>query len=216
MSASASAITGGSTAQAETIPVAETRSNERLGMMLFLVSEAIMFAALFGQYFYSRSQLAVWPPEGYEKVPAVPLALVLTVILAVSGFTAHWAQNAIKKGDREKTSAWLAVTIALGVVFLSGQAYEYVNLLAGHGIFGEPDFHPFGINSGIYGSAFFTLTGLHGLHVTGGVLALCVMLGRNLAGHFSARNHFGFEGTVLYWHFVDIVWFVLYAAIYLF
>lgn len=208
MSASASAFSGGSTARAEHHQASRTGlGNEWLGMILFIVSEAMMFGAIFAQYFYSRLNAAQWPPEGVQRVPAVPLALILTVILFVSGFTAHNAQTAIRKGDRYGTQAWLAVTIALGVVFLGGQAYEYLDLIVGEG---------FTIASGIYGSTFYTLTGLHGLHVTGGVIALIVMLARMLMGHFSPTNHFGLEGTILYWHFVDVVWFLLFAVVYVF
>lgn len=217
MSASASAVSGGSTARAEAhVSPPAHRSNEWLGMMLFIVSEAIIFGSLFAQYFYSRFQGPTWPPEGFDRVPAAPLALILTAILAASGFTAHWAQTAQRRGDRDTTTAWLAVTLALGVVFLAGQAFEYANLLTGYDPFTGKAHPPFGLNSGIYGSVFYTLTGLHGLHVTGGLVALGVVLARSLMGHFTPRNHFGLEGTILYWHFVDVVWFFLYVVLYLF
>ncbi len=208
MSASAGAISGGSTAHADVVhPTNTGLGNEWFGMILFVVSEAIMFGAFFAQYFYERVLAPRWPPQGYEGlVEPAPLALVLTVILAVSGITAHNAQTAIRRDDRDALQGWLVVTILLGVAFLAGQAFEYTSL------FNEG----FTISSGIFGSVFFTITGLHGLHVTGGVLVLTSILIRVFLGHFSSRSHFGIEGAVLYWHFVDVVWFLLYAALYLF
>jgi cytochrome c oxidase subunit 3 len=186
------------------------RSNEWLGMILFLASEAVIFGSLFAQYFYVRMVSSSWPPAvglppDFQRVPAGPLALILTVVLAASGFTAHWAQSAIRKDDRESAMGWLGLSAALGLLFLGGQAYEYNELVQ----------HGFGINSGIYGTVFYMLTGLHGLHVTVGVVLLVAILLRTWWGHFTARSHFGFEGTILYWHFVDIVWFFLYFVLYL-
>ncbi len=207
MSATASALSGGSTAHAEPHPQSNTGlRNEWFGMILFLVSEAIMFGSFFAQYFYNRVQSPEWPPQGFERVPAAPLGLILTIVLALSGITAHNADTAVRRDDQDGLRAWLGATIVLGLVFLGGQAFEYSNLILNQG---------FTISSGIYGTIFFTLTGLHGLHVTGGVLVMCVVLARALMGHFGPYRRFGVQGTVLYWHFVDIVWFFLYAAVYL-
>ncbi len=207
MSATAGAISGGSTAHPDVHSTNTGLGNEWFGMILFLVSEAIMFGAFFAQYFYERVLAPQWPPQGYEGlVRPLPLGLLLTVILAVSGITAHNAQTAIRREDRDGLQGWLVVTILLGLAFLGGQAFEYTSLFR----------EGFNITSGIYGSVFFTITGLHGLHVTGGVLVLSVVLIRTFLGHFSSRSHFGIEGAVLYWHFVDIVWFLLYATLYLF
>lgn len=185
-------------------------SNEALGMILFIVSEAVMFGAFFAQYFYNRIIAAEWPnpaglPAGFERVPSFPLPVILTIILVASGFTAHNAQTAIRRDDRDGFTGWLIVTIALGITFLGGQAYEYTSLIVNE---------HFTIGSGIYGSVFFSLTGLHGLHVTIGVITLIGVLIRGFLGHFSSRNHFGVEGTILYWHFVDVVWLALYVALY--
>src|SRR5205807_4038818 len=111
-------------------------------------------------YFYNRILSAEWPnpaglPPGFERVPAFPLPVILTVLLVASGFTAHNAQTAIRRDDRDRFQGWLIVTILLGVGFLGGQAYEYSNLIVNE---------HFNISSGIYGTVFFTLTGLHGLH----------------------------------------------------
>ena len=205
MSATASALSGGSTAHPELAAEAEGTSNEWLGVVLFIVSEAMMFGAFFAQYFYNRILSPEWPPQGQERVSAFPLPVILTVLLVASGFTAHWALNAIRRDDRDRFQGWLIVTILLGAGFLGGQAFEYWNLMVNE---------HFTISSGIYGSVFFSLTGLHGLHVTVGVILLIGIAIRAFLGHFSARNHFGAEGSILYWHFVDVVWIALYATLY--
>jgi cytochrome c oxidase subunit 3 len=214
MSATAGALSGGSTAYAPAhraeAHLEAGPSNEYLGIVLFIVSEAVMFGAFFAQYFYNRVLAPEWPnpiglPPGFERVPAFPLPVVLTVLLVASGFTAHNAQTAIRRDDRDAFQGWLIVTILLGAGFLAGQAYEYTLLIFREG---------FSISSGIYGSVFFSLTGLHGLHVTVGVLVLTGVLIRAFMGHFSSRSHFGVEGSVLYWHFVDVVWLALYATLY--
>ena len=215
MSATAGAISGGSTAHADArlhdeIEPEEGLTNEGLGMWLFIVSEAVMFGAFFAQYFYNRILSDGWPtraglPEHFERVPSFPLPVILTVLLVASGFTAHAAQNAIRRDDRDTFQGWLILTLVLGYGFLGGQAFEYWNLIFLEG---------FSISSGIYGSVFFTLTGLHGLHVTVGALVLTGVLIRSFMGHFSARSHFGVEGSILYWHFVDVVWIALYVSLY--
>jgi cytochrome c oxidase subunit 3 len=169
-----------------------------------------MFGAFFAQYFYNRVLAPQWPnptglPPDFERVPAVPIALVLTVVLVASGFTAHAAQNAIARDDRDAFTGWLIVTIILGLGFLSGQAYEYL-LLFDEG---------FNVTSGIYGSIFFCTTGLHGIHVLVGASVLTFVLIRGFLGHFSSTNHFAVQGSVLYWHFVDVVWLALYGTLYL-
>ncbi len=211
MTAPAAALSGGSTAHAEIGIETEAPSNESLGIILFIVSEAVMFGAFFAQYFYNRILSDTWPtrvglPPGFDRVPAFPLPVIMTVLLVASGFTAHWAQNAIRRDDRDQFQGWLIVTILLGASFLGAQAYEYTNFIVNEG---------FVISSGIYGTVFYCLTGLHGLHVTVGVLLLIGVLIRAFLGHFSSRSHFGVEGTILYWHFVDVVWIALYLTLYL-
>jgi len=210
VSATASALSGGSTAHPELAVETEGPSNEWLGMVLFIVSEAMMFGAFFAQYFYNRILSEEWPnptglPPGFERVPAFPLPVILTVLLVASGFTAHWALSAIRRDDRDKFQGWLIVTILLGAGFLGGQAFEYINLIVND---------HFSISSGIYGTVFYSLTGLHGLHVTIGVAVLVGVTVRAFMGHFNSRNHFGAEGTILYWHFVDVVWIALYVSLY--
>src|ERR671938_1215367 len=170
----------------------------------------MMFVGFFALYFYNRVLSAQWPnptgrPPGFERVPAAPLPVILTVLLVASGFTAHAAQSAIRRDDRDAFQGWLIVTIVLGLGFLGGQAFEYTNLIRNEG---------FTIASGIYGTVFYSLTGLHGLHVTAGVVVLTGVLVRAFMGHFNSRSHFGADGSILYWHFVDIVWIALYVTLY--
>jgi cytochrome c oxidase subunit 3 len=211
MSASASAFAGGSTAHPEVVTEQEGPSNESLGMILFIVSEVVMFGAFFAQYFYERILAETWPnpiglPPGFERVPAFPLPAIMTVLLVASGFTAHWAQTAIRRGNREAVEGWLILTLLLGLAFLGVQAYEYANFIFVDG---------FTITSGIYGTIFFSLTGLHGFHVIVGVTLLIGIMVRTFLGHFSPRNCFGIDGTIMYWHFVDAVWIALYLTLYL-
>jgi cytochrome c oxidase subunit 3 len=211
MSASASAFAGGSTAHPELATQQEGPSNESLGMVLFIVSEAVMFGAFFAQYFYERVVSETWPnptglPQGFERVPAAPLPLIMSVLLIASGFTAHWAQTAMHRDNREGVEGWLILTVLLGLGFLGAQAFEYANFILNEG---------FNITSGIYGTIFFSLTGLHGFHVIVGLVLLISVLVRTFLGHFSSRNCFGIDGTILYWHFVDAVWIALYLTLYL-
>ena len=156
-------------------------------MVLFIVSEAVMFGAFFAQYFYARILSDTWPnpiglPPGFERVPAAPLPVIMTVLLVASGFTAHWAQTAIHRNDRDRVEGWLIVTLLLGLAFLGVQAYEYASFILVDG---------FNITSGIYGTIFFSLTGLHGFHVIVGVVLLTGVMIRTFLGHFSSRNCFG-------------------------
>ncbi len=171
-----------------------------LGMLLFIASEIMFFAGLFGAYFTFRGLAIVWPPEGFD-LEAVPLPLVLTIVLVSSSFTMQYATISIRRGNRRAMNRALAVTLVLGSLFLLGQLYDYANL-------------PFGLNSGIYGSLFFTMTGFHGAHVFGGAIGLAVVLSRGVAGQFSARHHVAVEAVHYYWHFVDVVWIFLFLTLY--
>ena len=178
-----------------------------LGMMLFIASEVMFFAALFAAYFNAKATLPVWPPEGYEDVLELfPIPVIATAILIVSSFTMPWATSRIRKGDRTGLNRAVAVTLALGVIFLAIQLYDYWELVTEKG---------FSIDSGIYGTLFYTLTGFHGAHVFGGVIMLAVVLYRGTAGQFSARHHDAVEAASLYWHFVDVVWIVLFSLLYI-
>jgi cytochrome c oxidase subunit III len=181
-----------------------------LGMLLFIGSELMFFAGLFGAYFNTRATALglgqPWPPSGLEDViePTI-VPIVATIILIASSFTMQWGVSRIRKGDRTGMNRALAITLLMGIVFLGMQAYDYLTLVTEHG---------FGINSGIYGSLFFTMTGFHGAHVFGGVVGIAVILLRGVAGQFSAQHHVAVEAVSAYWHFVDIVWIALFATLY--
>ncbi len=196
----------------------------RYGMILFIASEVMFFVAWFWIFFdmalfpelrqaspiQEVSQAwAAWPPKGVELVPAFHLPLVNTLTLLLSGTTVTWAHHALQQDDRRGAKIALALTIALGVLFTSIQAYEYNHILHEKLFYSEE-----AANSGLYGSAFFMATGFHGFHVLVGTIFLTVCMLRLLAGGFSPKQHFGFEAAAWYWHFVDVVWLFLFAFVY--
>jgi cytochrome c oxidase subunit 3 len=157
-----------------------------------------------------RAAWAHWPPKGIEVVPPFELPLVNTLTLLLSGTTVTWAHHALQQGDRKSAKIGLALTILLGIMFTSIQAYEYNHILEHKYFFGGEGAE----NSGLYGSAFFMATGFHGFHVLIGTIFLTVCLARLLGGGFTPQKHFGFEAAAWYWHFVDVVWLFLFAFIY--
>ena len=196
----------------------------RYGMILFIASEVMFFVAWFWIFFEMalfhgvrthsaidevRSAWATWPPHGVETVPAWHLPLVNTLTLLLSGTTVTWSHHALQQGDRKGAKIGLLLTIILGVLFTSIQAFEYHHILE-HKYF----FNAEAGNSGLYGSAFFMATGFHGFHVLIGTIFLTVCLLRLLGGGFTPQKHFGFEAAAWYWHFVDVVWLFLFAFIY--
>ncbi|MDF1818840.1 MAG: cytochrome c oxidase subunit 3 [Immundisolibacteraceae bacterium] len=209
----------------------------RMGMGWFIFSEVMFFAAFFGALFYVRvlvlpwlsgegnnamtNQLlwplfeGLWSPlsipstEGFTPatgivgawgVPAINTALLLT-----SGATLTWAHWGLFKKSRGQLIAGLALTVLLGSIFMVLQVQEYAHAMNDLSLT---------FNSGIYGSLFYMMTGFHGAHVTLGVLMLTVILGRSIKGHFTPEHHFAFEGVAWYWHFVDVVWLILFVFIY--
>ena len=174
-----------------------------VGMLLFIASEVMFFGGLFATYFNARATFAgEWgPPEGAGELE-LPLAAVLTAILVASSFTMQFGVWAIRRGDTGKLKLWTGITLALGVVFLAGQLYDYSQL-------------GFGIADGVFGTVFYTLTGFHGAHVFGGAVGLTIVLARALRGQFSARNHVAVEAVSMYWHFVDVVWIGVFTTLYL-
>jgi cytochrome c oxidase subunit 3 len=186
----------------------------RYGMLLFIASEVMFFAAWFWAFFdvslfpgeavqESRAALTggVWPPKDIATFDPWHLPLVNTLILLTSGTTVTWAHHALQHNDRKGLVWGLVCTIVLGLLFTTVQAYEYAH--AG-----------FGFSGHIYGSTFFMATGFHGFHVIVGTIFLTVCLFRALAGHFKPEQHFGFEAAAWYWHFVDVVWLFLFVSIY--
>ena len=201
----------------------------RWGMSWFIFSEVMFFAAFFGALFYTRqisvpdlaslqSQAFAWPDfsghwpsagpgfgQKFSSMEAWGIPAINTLLLLSSGVTvtiAHWA---LKENKRGLLSLFLFFTVALGVTFLSFQAYEY------HHAYSLLNLK---LSTGVYGSTFFMLTGFHGFHVTLGAIMLTVILMRSLMGHFKPDHHFAFEAVAWYWHFVDVVWLGLFIFVY--
>ncbi len=196
----------------------------RYGMIPFIVSEVMFFVAWFWIFFEMalfhhvragssiddvRAAWANWPPKGIETVPAFELPLVNTLTLLLSGTTVTWAHHALQTGDRRGAKIGLLLTILLGMMFTSIQAYEYNHILTEKLFYGAE-----AVNSGLYGSAFFMATGFHGFHVIIGTIFLSVCLIRLIRGAFTPTQHFGFEAAAWYWHFVDVVWLFLFTFLY--
>lgn len=202
----------------------------RWSMGWFIFSEVMFFAAFFGALYYARSitmpwlgdldhKQVLWPdftaswpnlgPAGvvdsYQTIGPWPIPTINTALLLASGGTLTVAHHAILKDQRSKVLLWLGLTVLLGFIFLGFQAYEYIHAYRDLNL---------RLDSGIFGSTFFMLTGFHGFHVCLGAIMLTVIWFRYRKGHFNAKHHFGFEGAAWYWHFVDVVWLGLYVVVY--
>ena len=197
----------------------------RYGMILFIASEVMFFVGWFWAFFdfalfptpltydpdtgtttslfgeASAATAGTFVPEGMEVLDPFALPLLNTLILLCSGTTVTWAHHALIHGDRTGLKQGLWATIALGALFSCIQAYEYAAA-------------PFGFGGNTYSSAFYMATGFHGFHVLVGTIFLAVCLFRAYKGHFTPRQHFGFEAAAWYWHFVDVVWLFLFVAVY--
>ncbi|HSQ69118.1 MAG TPA: cytochrome c oxidase subunit 3 [Steroidobacteraceae bacterium] len=206
----------------------------RMGMMWFIFSEVMFFAAFFGALYYAR-QLSVpwlggegskfmtnlflwqgyegsWPTNGpaqvgggFETIPAFGIPAINTAILLSSGVTLTIAHHALKAGNRGILKVFLALTFLLGFLFVGLQAEEYIHAYKELNLT---------LGSGVYGSTFFMLTGFHGMHVTVGAIMLLVIWLRVMKGHFTPEHHFAFEAVAWYWHFVDVVWLGLFIFVY--
>ena len=206
----------------------------RMGMVWFIFSEVMFFAAFFGALFYARllavpwlggegdgvmtnallwdGYSAAWPTAGpgqvggqFQTIPAWGLPLLNTLILLTSGVTLTIAHHALKANARRQVLLWLGLTVLLGLLFLFFQAEEYIHAYKELNLT---------LGSGIYGSTFFMLTGFHGAHVLLGTIMLAIMWLRVAKGHFTPDNHFAFEAAAWYWHFVDVVWLALFLFVY--
>jgi cytochrome c oxidase subunit I+III len=192
----------------EEIPVepGERYTPMGLGMLSFLASEIVLFGGLIFAYLHLRYHVFGWPPDGLPRL-AVAFPAVNTAILIASGVAAEAAVFAYRKGRRQLTYAAFVLTIVLGAIFLGGQAWEYAHV-------------GFGLSDGLLGSTFFTLTGLHGLHVSAGLLLLCYLVLRLVRdrhrplGSVVSTNGM-VQASTYYWHFVDVVWVVLFIVVYL-
>jgi cytochrome c oxidase subunit III len=173
-----------------------------LGMFLFIASEVMLFGSFFTVYFFARvvNEAPAWPPEGFHL--PVFVAGINTTILLTSSFTMHWALQSIKRGNRAGLQAGLVLTLGMGLTFLLTQVMEYSRV-------------GFAPRDGAIGSTFYGLTGLHAAHVFVGLTLLTFATVRAFRGHFSPEHHHGVEIPGIYWHFVDVMWIVVYATVYL-
>jgi cytochrome c oxidase subunit 3 len=169
-------------------------NREVLGMFIFIASEVMVFGAFFAMYFFIRVVNGVpWPTPPFTL--PVFVAGINTLILVTSSFTMHWALTSIKKGNRAGMQAGLVLTVLMGLTFLLTQLMEYSRIG--------------------FGSVFYGLTGLHGAHVLVGLTLLTCMTIRSFRGHFSAEHHEGVEIGGIYWHFVDVMWIIVYTTVYI-
>jgi cytochrome c oxidase subunit III len=191
----------------------EVRRGLRLGMVLFITSEIMFFAAFFWAFFNASTlpmqplteiweiKEGVWPPVGIQPFDPFHLPFLNTLILLLSGTTVTWAHYAILHQQREEAIQALWFTVILGLLFTACQAYEYTHAA-------------FGFKEGIYATTFYMATGFHGFHVIVGTIFLAVCLARVYKNQMSPQHHLGFEFAAWYWHFVDVVWLFLFVFVY--
>jgi cytochrome c oxidase subunit 3 len=176
-----------------------------VGVIVWLASELMFFAGLFGIYFTVRSQTdGEWPPAPTEL--DVTYALIFTIILVASSFTCQFGVFAAERGDVFALRRWYLLTLVMGTVFVLGQANEYRNLVENHGTT---------MASSAYGTVFYLTTGFHGLHVIGGLIAFVLLIGKTKISKFTPSQATGAIVVSYYWHFVDVVWIGLFATIYI-
>ncbi len=180
----------------------EVAGQRLLGFLFFLISDCVIFGSFIFVYLYDRHASPVWPPAGAER-PDVYLAAVNSIVLFGSGATMHYAMEAIRHANTRRFTAFTVATIILGLMFLSGQAYEYTHL---HDTWA----------GNLFGASFFTLTGMHGFHVFVGVIFLITVLIQTLRGTYTPHRHFGLTAATLYWHFVDVIWVALFFLFYVY
>ena len=169
------------------------------GTILFLASELLFFGGLFGAYFALRAQTSPWPPEGVELDTV--LATIATITLVVSSLTFHLGLVAARRERLGGTRIWVIVTLVLGAIFLSLQIVDWISL-------------PFEVSSHAYGTMYYAMTGLHGLHVLAGLLLMFVVLTRLAQGAYRGGHVDGFHAVGYYWHFVDVVWIALFTVLF--
>ncbi|MEM9543965.1 MAG: heme-copper oxidase subunit III [Cyanobacteria bacterium P01_E01_bin.42] len=172
-----------------------------LGLLIFLISESLMFGALFASYLIYRASQTTWPPEGTEVELLLPA--INTIILVSSSFVIHRGDTAVKKNDIGGLRLWYGVTALMGAIFLGGQVYEYLSL-------------GYGLTENVFSNCFYLMTGFHGLHVFIGILLILGVVWRSRRpGHYHENKHTGVEMAEIYWHFVDVIWIILFALLYI-
>jgi cytochrome c oxidase subunit 3 len=172
-----------------------------MGMVLFVASEAMFFAAFFGGYFTIKANEPVWPPPGIPHLK-IDIATALTVILIVSSVCVQMAVRSTRRGASSRATVWLGVTIFLGLSFLALQLFDYSQL-------------GFGLKDGPFGTLFYMMTGIHMAHVVGGVVFLALVFGQATRGRLTQEHHDPLAAGAIYWDFVDVVWICLFTVFYL-
>lgn len=185
-------------------PFATSSSEYLWGAIVLILSEVVIFGILFTFYFWSRAHTPGFVPDAILHMDMVPI-YVNTAILISSGVTVELAKHALKKDSVRGFQAWMGVTLLLGIAFVGGQVLEYSHLI-------HEGITP---TSSVYGTAFYTLTGVHGLHVVAGVIALGILFGLSFTGFIRKERLSGMEGAFLYWHFVDAIWVLVFLFVYL-
>jgi len=180
----------------------ETRELRVQGFLLFMVSDLVLFSSFIFAYLYLRSSGQGWPPPGAPHLD-IALAALNSVMLFASGATMHFALENWKHQNFTKFAWWIIGTMILGAMFLGGQGVEYAHISAGWS------------NSGIFGASFYTLTGMHGFHVFVGIIYLGVLLLQATNGTYTWQKYTGLTLGTLYWHFVDVIWVLLFSIFYL-
>lgn len=177
-------------------------SQSVLGMLLFIGSETMLFGAFFAALFFVRvvNDAPNWPPTGYHL--PIFVAGMNTIILVTSSFTMHWSLQSIKRGNRVGMQAGLVLTLLMGLTFVLTQMREYSRI-------------GFAPGDHAFATTFYALTGLHGLHVIVGLLLLAAATARAFRGHFSPEHHHGLEIPGIYWHFVDVMWIIVFITVYI-
>jgi len=182
--------------------ISEERSLGWWGMVFFIASEALLFANLLAGYLYLRVRAGTWPPPGTGSLDDITLPIINTVILLSSSIPIRFAGRAAARGQMRRAAWFIFLTVALGTIFLSLQAVEYTT-------------NNFGVTAGVFGSTFYTITGLHGAHVAAGLIFLLVNFFRALRGSMTKEKHFSLVAGEMYWHFVDVVWIFVFSLVYL-
>lgn len=186
-------------------------TNGKIATWLFLGSEVMFFTGLIGAYIVLRFAQDTWANPASETFPLnIPLTAFNTFLLICSSVTLVYGLQHIQAGNRGKGNLGLLLTTVFGGVFVGIQVIEYIILFSGHGHLG-----PFRPDSDLFGSCFYAMTGFHGFHVFIGVIAMGVLTVKGFLGHFGPKNYAAVELTGLYWHFVDLVWIILFAIVYL-
>jgi len=184
-------------------PTSTGLSNAKLGMWAFLASECLLFGALISTFLLYRGKEVTGPTP--QQIYDIPYTSVSSFILLMSSLTMVLALSAIQRGDHAKLRTWLMATALLGMTFISGQVYEFTRFVQ----------DGMTIKTNVIATSFFTLTGFHGAHVTGGILMLLSLYGMSLDGRLPVARAEAVELVGLYWHFVDIVWIVIFTVVYL-